>query len=104
MDNMPHIGDIISPGDPGLPHAAMTYPEAFFRQFRTGSSVYGAADTAAGQQLLIGGVDNAVPIQGGDVFLDIIYHCGKFYFSSTIFLVLKKRYPEFAARPLVCNV
>ena len=62
-------GQAVARGDFRVSRGAVTQRRAFLRQFRPGGAVDGAADPAAGGECVVGGVDDSVDRQRGDVAL-----------------------------------
>src|SRR5512133_410049 len=69
VDDMPG-GQIIAPGELGVAGFAAAQSGAFLQQPRPGGPVNGAVDATATQQGVVGGIDDGIHCQGGDVGLN----------------------------------
>jgi hypothetical protein len=66
----------ITPGDFGVAGFAAVEGAAFVEQFRPGRTMDRAVHAAAAEQRRIGGVDNGINAQGGDIGDDDFEPCG----------------------------
>lgn len=67
-------GQLETRRDLGVANLAAVELAAGLEQFGTGGAVDGAVDTAAAEQGFVGGVDDGVDVEGGDVGLDDFDH------------------------------
>ncbi len=66
MDHMPSP-EPIAAGDFRLAGFGAAEASAFGQQLRSGSAMNGAVDATAAQEAAVGGIDDGIHIQGGDV-------------------------------------
>ena len=65
----------VAAGNPGVAGGAAIQCSAFGQQFGTGCAVNGAIDTAAAEQRIVGGIDDRVYLQCGDVVGNNVNNC-----------------------------
>lgn len=68
-DRVDHVSgrQTVAFGDLSFPGITSVEGAAFGKQFRTGSPMDGAVDTSASEQTVVGGIDNSIHFQAGDV-------------------------------------
>ena len=66
MDHMPGF-QLVAAGDFRLAGLGAAEASAFGQQFRSGRAMNGAVDATAAQEAAVGGIDDGIHIQGGDV-------------------------------------
>src|ERR687898_255961 len=66
VDHMPGF-QLVAASDFGLPGLGAAEGSAFGQQFRSGSAMNRAVDATAAQEAAVGGIDDGIDVQGGDV-------------------------------------
>ena len=69
MDDVPR-GQAVALGDLGVAGLAAVQRAALFQKLRAGRAMDRAIDAAAAQQAFVGGVDDRIDVEPGDVAFD----------------------------------